>query len=227
MSTGNTNTIYVASDLEGTLSSGESWKGLGAYLTQHGFAKQYQGFFRSRFAEALLARIGLVNRRAFANRWISDVLGLCAGWSVADFQRAATWIVEHEIWPKRFLPLLAELEAAAKAGKRIVIASGTYEPILLALKNEFTKLGIAIETIGTPLEVQDDKLTGRLAGAINTASSKAERLKAFLRGRTLQTAYGDTIEDVLMLEMASEAVAVSPKGPLRAVARGKNWRILQ
>jgi phosphoserine phosphatase len=219
--------LYVATDLEGTLSSGESWKGLGAYLTQHGFAKQYQRFFQSRFGEALLARIGLVNRRAFANRWITDVLGLCAGWSVDDFQRAAAWIVEHEIWPKRFMPLFNELEAASKANKRIVIASGTYEPILLALKSEFTKLGIEVATIGTPLEVRDGKLTGRLAGAINTASSKAERLKAFLAGQTLHTAYGDTIEDAMMLEMAAEAVAVSPKGPLKALASSKNWRILQ
>jgi phosphoserine phosphatase len=218
-------TLAVATDLEGTLSRGETWRGLGAYLEQHGHKPAYQGFFRQRLPEALLARLGLVNRRAFADRWMRDILGLCAQWSEVSFAEAAAWVVEHELWPKRNEALLAEL-AGRGAHVRVIIASGTYEPVLAALAKRLAGAGLRVETIGTPIEVAGGALTGRLAGGINVGARKAERLQAILGASNLDTAYGDTIDDAPMLEMAQKAVAVSPKGPLIALAKAKNWRVL-
>jgi hypothetical protein len=68
--------MIVASDLEGTLSSGETWKAFATYLERDGKSRTYRNFFNTRFSQALLAQTGIINKREFQNRWIEELIGI-------------------------------------------------------------------------------------------------------------------------------------------------------
>jgi phosphoserine phosphatase len=123
--------------------------------------------------------------------------------------------------------VLAELEAAAVRGARVVVASGTYQPVVEAFAARLAA-GPAgpIIGLGTPLAVRDGLTTGRLAAPIGTGERKAERVAALVGGSRVATAYGDSLADVPLLDLAAEPVAVAPDADLRAHATARRWRIL-
>ena len=215
--------MIVASDLEGTLTSGETWRGIRAYLQAHGRKRDYDAFMRSKLPLYLGAKIGVVPKRKFQNRWISDLPQLFAGATLEQFREVAAWVAEHELLPKlRHVPL-AELEAAKVSGARVMLVSGTYQPILEAFAERF-----GFEAIGTPLELEGDRLTGRLAGSVNVGAIKCSSLQAQLGQLSLTRAYGDTLSDVPMLESAQEAIVVTGNdSALERLAKQRGWRTLK
>ena len=212
----------VASDLEGTLTAGETWKALAAYLERDGKSSAYRAFFNARFPRALLARIGAINKREFQNRWIEDLPRLFAGQTLEDFRAVSEWVVEHHLWPQRKPDVIAELEAHRQAGHRVILASGTYQPVLEAFAARLNA-----DAIGSPLELQGGTLTGRLAGPVNVGSVKATRLRVALAGGTLEAAYGDTLPDADMLELARTPVVIPTDAKLATLAAQRGWRILR
>ena len=215
--------MIVASDLEGTLTSGETWRGLRAYLYAHGRKRDYDAFMRSKLPQYIGAKIGLIPKRMFQTRWISDMPMVFTGATLEEFQRIAAWVAEHELLPKLRRAPLAELEAAKADGARVMLVSGTYQPVLEAFAERF-----GFEAIGTPLELMNDRLTGRLAGSVNVGAIKCSSLQAQLGQLSLTRAYGDTLPDVPMLESAQEAVVVTGNDPaLERLARQRGWRTLE
>ena len=217
----------VVADLEGTLTSGETWRGVGAWLSQNGRRGRYRCFLAPRLAALPLVRLGLVSRQAFRDRWIRDLARLLDGLALADVARLAEEVVERQLWPGRRSSVIAELEAALAAGSRVAIASGTYQPVLDAF---ISRLSVgpagAVVGLGTPLQWADGRTTGRLAGPIGTGRRKAQRVRAWSGGERLAAAYGDSLADVAMLEMALIPVAVAPDADLRPLATRRGWRIL-
>ena len=215
--------MIVASDLEGTLTNGETWRGVRAYLEAHGRKAEYVRFMRAKMLLYLGAKIGVVPKRYFQNRWIEDLPALFTGMTLSDFQsEIAAWVVQHELLPKARRNVIAELEAAQKDGARVILASGTYQPVLKTFAAEF-----GFEAIGTPLEVVDERLTGRLQGHINVGKHKIASLLQHVCAVTLTRAYGDTLPDVPMLESAQEAVVVTGNDKkLEAIAKARGWRMI-
>lgn len=216
-------TPIIASDLEGTLTSGETWRGLRAYLELHGRKRDYDAFMNRHLLQYLGAKVGLIPKRAFQNRWIADLPMLFKGATLEEFRPVAAWVAEHELLPKLRRNPLAELQAAQTGGSRVILVSGTYQPVLEAFAAHF-----GFEAIGTPLEIGNGQLTGRLASPVNVGQLKCERLKAQIGAATLSRAYGDTMPDVPMLTSALEAVVVSGNDPqLQRLAQQRGWRVLE
>jgi HAD superfamily phosphoserine phosphatase-like hydrolase len=213
----------VAADMEGTLSAGVTWRGLRDYLRAHGRASAYRTFFWRNLFAVLRYRLGLGNTQQFREDWIVGVLGLYAGFSEAEFAEAGEWVIARELWPLRRQAVLAELAEHRAQGRRVVLASGMFQP-LLALWAQ--RLGA--EAYGTPLEWVDGRLTGRVAEPFNTGERKAETVRGVLAesGARLVAAYGDTWSDRFMLQMAEEATAVLPDKQLRQLAQTNQWRII-
>ena len=214
--------MNIAFDLEGTLTTGRTWKGVGSFLAQHGRGMPYRAFFITRLPGSLLARIGLLDGQNFGNQWIIDLARLMRGFGVQQLEEMAEWVVQREMWPHRRLDIMAEMQRHKEAGQRIILASGTYLPIA----NAFARRAGITSVIGTPLAVREGRALGRLAGPLNVKGVKAERLNVMLAGESLDMAYGDTLADVPMLQMATTAVAVYPDKRLRKIAKEKRWRIL-
>jgi HAD superfamily phosphoserine phosphatase-like hydrolase len=214
--------MIIAADLEGTLSTGESWRALERYLETHSSKGAYRRFKLGFAPKAMLARVGLADERAFKNRWLSEMIQLFRDQDEAAFREIAEWVVEHELWPQRREDVLKELLARQKAGWLIILASGTYQPILEAFAER-----IGAEALGTELELQGGKLTGKLIGSVNVGRVKAERLLVELDGETVYAAYGDSEADIPMLQLAEEPVAVHPDAALKKIAKERGWRIIE
>jgi HAD superfamily phosphoserine phosphatase-like hydrolase len=213
--------LIVASDLEGTLSSGETWKAMAAYLERDGKSRTYRSFFNARFPRALLAQTGIIKKREFQNRWIEELIGLFTGMRLEEFRAVSEWVVEHHLWLKRKAQVIAELEKYKLEGARLILVSGTYQPVLEAFAARLNT-----EAIGSPLEIINGKLTGRLAGPINVGAQKVSSLKA--HGITkLEAAFGDTLPDSVMLEMAQKPIVIPTDAKLEKLALERGWRILR
>ena len=217
----------VVADLEGTCTSGETWRSVGRWLEKNGRRGRYRRFLVPRLAALPLVRLGAVSRQAFRDRWIRDLAGLLDGLAAADLEALARGIVEDELWPKRRVAVVEALEAAAADGARVVIASGTYQPVLAAFVSRLAP-GPAgpVVGLGTPLQMADGRTTGRIIGRVGTGSLKADRVAELAAGAPVRTAYGDSLADAPLLELAAEAIAVVPDRQLRAVAIGRGWRIM-
>ena len=214
----------VISDMEGTLSAGVTWKGLRDYLETHGRAPAVRGFIRRRLPQVALYRLRLLpNPEAFQREWLMGLLGLFAGMETAEFDHVSTWLVEQELWRKRRQPLIAELQAHLAAGRRVVLASGLFEPMLAKFAAK-----VGAEAIGTPLRFDGQgRFTGELDTAdFNTGELKAAQARHFIppNGR-LYAAYGDTAADIPLLHLAEQATAVCPDKRLRRAAQQQGWRI--
>ncbi len=212
--------LIVASDLEGTLSSGETWKAMATYLERDGKSRTYRNFFNARFPRALLAQAGIINKRGFQNLWIEELIGLFAGQTLEEFRAVGEWVVEHHLWPQRKPQVTAELEKYKLEGARLILVSGTYQPVLEAFA-----IRLNAEAIGSPLEVMNGTLTGRLAGPINVGAQKVSSLKA-LGITSLEAAFGDTLPDAAMLEMARKPVVIPTDKKLEQLALERGWRVL-
>ena len=212
-----------AFDLEGTLTTGETWKGVAEWLAASGHGRAYKRFFNAHLPGALLAKAGIIPKRPYQNKWMRDLAGLFAGFPCERLEEMSAWVVQNVLWPGRREDVLAELRTGLEAGARIVLTSGTYEPVLRAFAG---RLDPRLEILGTPLVCREGTATGKLGGPVNVGREKAARLREYL-GRGLERAYGDTYPDRYLLELAAAPTAVYPDARLRRLARERGWRILE
>lgn len=132
------------------------------------------------------------------------------------------------------LPKSAELIASHKAqGHHTMIITAT---------NEFITEPIArllgVDTLlATGLEVADECYTGKIRGIPCFQHGKVQRLQQWLEEEDFGAAaqrpgledsvfYSDSFNDLPLLELASEAVAVDPDPVLEKHARERGWRII-
>lgn len=139
-------------------------------------------------------------------------------------------------WRRRFVaeriaPIVAtkapELLARHRAeGSTLLITSATNrfvtEPIAELLGVE--------HLIATDAEMVDGRYTGRVAGLPNFQAGKVTRLQQWLAAQhevySHKIAYSDSRNDIPLLEMADEAVAVDADAVLSAEALKRGWRAI-
>ena len=214
--------MNIATDLEGTLTTGRTWKAVSAYLGQQGQGGAVRLFMATHLPGTIAAQTGIINRQEYANRWIIDMARLLAGCDAAELDRLADYVVLQVMWPQRRQDVLDELERHHLDGHRIILTSGTYLPIAQA----FARRAGIVDVIGSELAMDGGRATGRLVGALNNGPPKAERLRQLLGSQALDLAYGDTMADAPMLELCRTPIAVYPDDPLRRLAVSRNWRTI-
>ncbi len=216
-------TMIVASDLEGTITAGETWRGMRDFLVENGHERAYRRFFLWRMPGLFLFRVGWVNERAFKERWILGLLRLYKGFSQDEMAAMAEFVAEKTLWPTRREAVVQELQKHRENGRTVIIVTGLFEPILAHLAR---KLGA--EAIGTPLAFDENgRFTGQTAKPLNIGPLKVEQLQPYLVNGRLAAAYGDTQRDIPMLELAEEPIAVHPDKLLRETAVARGWRIIE
>jgi phosphoserine phosphatase len=209
--------MAVAADLEGTLTTGAQLIGLGRYLLKQGRVLAALRFYVPRVPGLLLVKFGLIDKQAHGDRLVRDQAKLLKGYSEQQLIDAATWIVEHELWPKRREQLIAELGSQQA---QVILCTGAFQPIVDVFARRINVTGI-----GTPLEMRDGRSTGQLGGPVVDGPEKVEKLRPVVDGM-LDQAYGDAIGDVPMLEWSRAPTAVHPDDKLKKVAQSKGWRIV-
>jgi HAD superfamily phosphoserine phosphatase-like hydrolase len=214
--------MNIATDLDGTLSTGATWRGVGEYIVRHRSALAYRLFLLKHLPGVALAGLKLIDKQDYSHIWIADEVRLLKGMDAAALAHMGEWIVEHVTWPHRRQAVLDELAQHSRNGARVILVSGTFLPIAEAFAR---RAGIPA-VVATPFAMRDGRTTGKLDGELRVKAAKLQALCAFLGGEPLHMAYGDTLADVPMLEMAATPVAVCPDARLLRVATERNWRII-
>lgn len=213
--------MIVAADLEGTLSTGATWKGVARYLVKRGRGASYKRFLYWKLPSVALVKLGLMPEQPMRDRWMIGLAHLMTGFTEADVEDMAEWVVEQELWPNRRLDLMDELARHRRQGARIMLVSGTYSPVLRAFARR-----MGAEAYGTELALSLDPPRVELLPPINTGPVKVASIRRAAPYAEVIAAYGDSIADLPMLELSREPVAVQPDKALRRVARERGWRVV-
>lgn len=216
--------MIIASDFDGTLTTGEMWRGVSAYVSDHGRRTRMNLFLYPRLPRLLLARAGIGDRREVQRKFMHELPRVTAGMTTDEVRDMAQWVVENELWNNRRQSVIAELEQYRQQGHRVIVISGAYQPILEAFT---ARMGAGYEAIGTPLEFTNDKLSGKLGGALNVGEAKADRLRAAVGDQSIDIAYGDTMNDLPMLKLAKTPIVVKADEELANLAHAMNWRVIE
>lgn len=120
---------------------------------------------------------------------------------------------------------LAALRAHQEAGHVTAIATATAE---ILPSNVARYLGIP-HLLGTRLEVEDGRYTGRCVDGLLDGEAKRAAVEALAArlGFTLAqtTFYSDSHHDLPLLEAVGEPVVVAPEPNLRRIAMARGWPI--
>ncbi|NYG58892.1 HAD superfamily hydrolase (TIGR01490 family) [Nocardioides daedukensis] len=155
----------------------------------------------------------------------NSALSFIAGHTVTELEEFGEEIFDesmaHKIWPGT--RALAQLHL--DQGQRVWLV--TAAPIEIA-NIIARRLGLT-GAMGTVAEHVDGVYTGQLVGDMLHGPAKAEAIKALASRENLDlsrcSAYSDSSNDLPMLSLVGDPVAINPDSKLRAHARAQGWRI--
>lgn len=210
--------MIVISDMMGTLTTGSPVLGLVSWVREHQSRWRADLYMAGMLPSYFMAKAGLLDWQAWGQRLMVDSLGLVRDANPETLGQIAEWAVERDLWPERREDVIARLAAHAGQGAQVYIASSVFEPTVAAFAKR-----IGAQAIGTPLEIVNGRL--RLADDLVASKRKIEQVLSRLGVQRVDLAYGDTVQDVPLLEYADHPVAVYPDEALRAIALERGWEI--
>jgi len=218
----------VVSDMDGTLATEDTWRGVHAWILANHPSPAARRFIAMQLPRIVIVRLGLASKDAFRSRWLEDHAVLLRGVPADRLTEMGEWVVANHLWPSRRQPAIDAVAQAAEALRAagndvdVVLATGAYQPVADAFA---AHIGAA-HALGTPLEVADGLATGRLALPTQSGEQKAAAVRALAGDRRIAAAFGDTAADVPLLMLAERATAVVPDAALRRVAVQQGWDVL-
>jgi HAD superfamily hydrolase (TIGR01490 family) len=208
-------------DLDNTLLAGDSDHSWGDFICQRGLvdADEYQARNDAFYADYCAGKLDVVAYQNFSQA----ILGRTGMEQLAQWHRE---FMAEVIEPIILAKGEALLEEHREAGDQLVIITAT---------NRFVTAPIAarlgVETlIATECGMQNGRYTGQIAGIPCYQQGKVVRLNEWLAqtGHSLDGSYfySDSRNDLPLLEVASQPVAVDPDEVLRATAIERGWPVI-
>ena len=152
-------------------------------------------------------------------------LSFVEGREVAELERLGEEVFDDIMVDKLIPGTLAIAQGHLDAGQQVWLVTAT--PVELATVIA-TRLGLT-GALGTVAEVRDGVYTGHLDGPPLHGLAKAEAIRAIAAREGLDlsrcSAYSDSSNDIPMLSIVGNPVAVNPDSTLRAHARDNGWAI--
>lgn len=210
-------------DVDNTMMRGSSLFHVAAGLAQHNFftGRQIWGFGVKQLRFVLS---GSEHLKDMASA-ISAALSFVEGREVDDLLALGEDIFDEVLVDKLIPGTLALAKGHLEAGQEVWLVTAT--PVELATLIA-RRLGLT-GALGTVSEVENGRYTGRLVGNPLHGPAKAEAVRALAAREDLDLAscwaYSDSANDVPMLSLVGNPVAVNPDPTLRAHAREKGWQI--
>jgi phosphoserine phosphatase len=210
--------MIVISDMMGTLTTGSPVLGLVDWVRHNQSRMQAQLYMLSIMPSYFIAKRGWIDWQGWAQGLMVDSLKMVKNATPEKMKAVGEWAVEHDLWKKRREDVIARLKEHASRGASVYIASSVVEPIIAPFARR-----VGAQTIGTPVEYVDGNV--RVAGELVAQERKIEQVLNRLGVERVDFAYGDTAQDVPLLEHAIHPVAVYPDEALKAVAAARGWEI--
>jgi phosphoserine phosphatase len=218
-----TERTIIASDLNGTLTTGSPVLAVYRWLTENQ-PESCPPLFKYRLLLSyLLVKVKLKEIDTWGEEAMRSVLGLIRNPDPETLDAVMEFVVDNELWPKRRQIPVDLLQDFHHQGFEVYIISAAYHPAV-----ELFSQKIASDRtygIGTPVEITPDGL--KLADQLNSRARKLETLLEAIGSQKLSIALGDTFADIPMLEIAESAIAVHPDNKLRWTARELGWKIIE
>lgn len=211
--------MIVISDMMGTLTTGSPVIGLVDWVRHNQSRRQAQFFTAAIMPSYLAAKVGLIDWQKWSQGIMIDSLKLIRDASPEKMKQVGEWAVEHNLWKKRRQDVIARLTNHKSQGAQVYIASSVMEPLIEPFAQR-----IGVQTIGTAVEYENGSV--RLAGDLVAQERKIAEVLSRLGVERIDFAYGDTIQDVPLLEHADHPVAVYPDEKLKEYAMQRSWEIL-
>ena len=211
--------MIVVSDMMGTLTTGSPVLGLVDWVQHNQSKMQARLYMISIMPSYLIAKRGWIDWQTWAQGLMVNSLKMVKQATPEKMKLVGEWAVEHDLWKKRRADVIARLRGHASQGAQVYIASSVIEPIIEPFARR-----IGAQTIGTPVEYTDGRV--RVAGELVAQERKIEQVLSRLGVDRVDFAYGDTVQDVPLLEHADHPVAAYPDNALKDVAVRRGWEIL-
>jgi phosphoserine phosphatase len=211
--------MIVISDMMGTLTTGSPVLGLVDWVRHNQSRMQAQLYMASIMPSYFIAKRGWIDWQKWAQGLMVDSLKMVKNATPEKMEVVGEWAVEHDLWKKRREDVIARLRGHKSDGAQVYIASSVVEPIIEPFARR-----IGAQTIGTAVEYTNGHV--RVAGNLVAQERKIEQVLSRLNIGRVDFAYGDTEQDIPLLEHAQHPVAVYPDEKLKAVALERGWEIL-
>ena len=211
--------MIVVSDMMCTLTTGSPVIGLVDWIRHNQSKMQAQLYMLSIMPAYFIARRGWIDWQKWGQDLMVKSLKMVKDASPEKMELVGEWAVEHNLWKKRREDVITRLTDHKSQGAQVYIASSVVEPLI----EPFAKR-INAQTIGTPVEYSNGKV--RVFGDLVAQERKIEQVLSRLGGERLDFAYGDTEQDIPLLEHAEHPVAVYPDAVLKKQALARGWEIL-
>lgn len=152
-------------------------------------------------------------------------LSFVEGRPVTELERLGEEIFDESMVDKLIPGTLAIAQGHLDAGQQVWLVTAT--PVELATVIA-KRLGLT-GALGTVAEVRNGIYTGHLDGPPLHGLAKAEAIRAIAEREGLDlarcSAYSDSSNDIPMLSLVGNPVAVNPDSTLRAHARENDWKV--
>ena len=211
--------MIVISDMMGTLTTGSPVLGLVDWVRHNQSRMQARLYMASILPSYFMAKRGWIDWQSWAQGLMINSLKMVREATPDKMKLVAEWAVEHDLWKKRREDVIARLRGHADQGAQVYIASSVIEPMIEPFARR-----VGAQTIGTPVEYFNGKV--RVAGDLVAQERKIEKVLNQLGVTHVDFAYGDTEQDIPLLEHANHPVAVYPDEKLRSTALARGWEIL-
>lgn len=211
--------MIIVSDMMGTLTTGSPFLGLVDWVRHNQSKLRANLYMAAIMPSYILAKRGVIDWQTWGQKLMIDSLAYIKDADDEKLRRASEWVVEHDLWKKRREDVVARLEKHHQEGAGVYIASSVVEPFI----EPFAKR-IGAQAIGTPVEVVNGRV--KMSGRLAANEKKIEQVLNRLGVKHVDVAYGDTIQDLPLLEHADHPVAVYPDEKLKGIALEKGWEII-
>lgn len=213
-------------DLDGTLIPMDSDHAFGEFMVQIGWADARTHRERN---DAFYAdyQAGTLDLPAYVDFATSVWRGHPPAQAEAERERYMCEVIAPQIQPQA----LALVREHQQRGDLVAIVTATNVFVTAPIAASFGVehlLAIELE------RGQDGLYTGRIEGVPTFREGKVTRVAAWLAGLGMAltdfdsiSVYSDSVNDLPLLELATDAVATNPSAQLEAVARERGWRILR
>jgi fatty acyl-CoA reductase len=217
-------------DVDGTISATRSTSSL-IWLRQ----RQSSAWRHRRWLASLIWRAPLAFAADRVNRDHADrmVYAQFAGLSSRQLEADADACCTELLLPSCFPDALAELNAHRKAGRRLVLVSGGIDLVLAPLAR-----ALGADLLAQRLVTEGDRFTGahlsyRVLDERTPPIGQSDRKAAALLRHaeavgldlTRSYGYGDSVNDVGLLEAVGTPIAVNPDRVLAQIAATRGWNV--
>jgi HAD superfamily hydrolase (TIGR01490 family) len=220
--------IVALFDSDGTLYSNQMGFGMMKYEEINGRRNRARLYYASLMPGYFLNKAGLMKPERFQYSLIMGLTKFFKGSNLEDGMSLFSWVVKDYLLPAKRADVADRLKEHQAKGHRVVIVSGSFTPCLEMIGEHF---GV-IDLIGTQVEIQNERYTGRIIPPLITGTAKAEKIRELLSAHgedidwASSYAYGDSFTDRDMLNLVGHPVAVYPDKKLHKLAKEKNWEVL-